>query len=827
MFEPKIELIKRLTSARGKKDYWERIPNSPKFDSVPDLFNNIDTFLSGLSDVARTNIYYTQELTTKKTEDKPHSRLGHGRRIIVTDIDHINKEKEKELIEFVLENLGLNRKKVAIISTGYGLQFVEAVEQLFVATPIIAKYYCQRCKNLEKKIWDAGFGIKFGIKKTEVDISLIDPNKLARIGGTINHKEGREDAPSVWIEKNIEPQFKTVEALLGIPTDAKLTDEEDVETQKETLKVDAVSVKQGCKFLINYLEIPPDTNEPKARAVASILKYMPDVGNDEAVDFLKRVGDRGSSEALKNCGNKGLIEKVSLITDCYSCKTIENLDPLNSCQNCPFKGKVSRPIDIKSDSFKVSESQETGFRKKINKRWIVDNESLLLYFKQKHGYFISDEAQPKKVLYQFDGRIFKPLLPSFILKFCYDYVSPKPSENERNEFLNLLSLHNMRNITDLFHKNTEGKINFQNGVLHIETGELKPHSHAAGFTYYLHCDYDKSAIASKFLHTINEWLPTQDSIETYQMFGGDILAGGKQKAHKVLILTGNGRNGKSAAAEIIDAMLGGEKSDSASIAMDADDFQKSHRMADLQTKSLVIIDEQRPYLPAGFWENLKRLSAGGKITADKKFKDSQTFNNRARFMLIVNQLSSGTAQTEGFLSRLLIVNFPRFFKPDERDPHLVETLVETEAAGIANWFIEGFRRLKRLNFQFPDSGDLRQALDEYQEETNMLYAFCKHYHIELGDPREQGFATGNLELHKIGGKVSGVWADLLYNQYVEFVKAQYHEDSWSAKKVESRQIFGRKLNQKFNKKLGIKNTKANRTVITGIRVRGFDVDCEE
>lgn len=825
----KIEIFKRKFK-RDNSDFWIKMEGAPEFDSIEQMFKEIRPYLQRLSDSDRTNLYFTQGLTSrdesKKHLSKPkynNSRAYLKQNMLLIDIDHIIKDREKELIDFVIETLGLKRERTPVVATGYGIQFSILFEQYFVADKNrTTKYFVKKCEWLESKLRESGF---IG-EKTNVDRSVADPNKLARLGDTINHKPGREDREAVFVNDTIAPQFDSVETFLNIPSQEKPDNNEPQKKDEyEELVVDSKTVEQECGFLKEMLKIPAKIHEPEVRAAASILKFL-DNGVNRAEQYFKDIRQKGDSETVSRLSDKGIVEKIAGLKF-HSCTAIKNIDTHNFCKGCPHFGKVTGPLNIQSKEFKLEKAHAAGFRKKVSRRWIVDNQALLAFFEEKFGYFISDENQPRKVLYKWDGIVFKPLLPSAIQKFCYDFVKPEPNETERNEFLNVVALHNMKNLNELFHKNTEGKINFKNGVLHIETGELKAHSHDAGFTYYLHCNYDKNAVAHRFIGVVNEWLPSQDSRDTLQMYCGDILVGGKPKAHKVMIMTGNGRNGKSAAAEIVDAMLGGEESDSASIAMNAEDFSKSHMMAELQTKALVIIDEQRPNLPAGFWENLKRLSAGGKVTADKKFKDSQTFNNRARFMIIVNQLSSGTAHTQGFLSRLLIVNFPRFFKPEERNPFLVEELVRDEAAGIANWFIDGFKRLKALNFQFPENKDLQDALDEYQEETNMLYAFCKHYHVELGDPKEQGFATGNLGLHKVEGKVSGVWADTLYNEYVKFVKAQYHEDSWSAKRVESRQIFARKLNQKFNKKLGIKNTKANRAVITGLRVRGFDVDCDE
>jgi P4 family phage/plasmid primase-like protien len=821
METPKIEIIRRKFKRDGS-DFWVRVSQTPKYDSVPELFKNVQEYLSKLNDEERTNLYYTQGYTTKDPdkEKNEHTRMYHGQNVVVWDIDHIPIENADKIIDKTCEVMGYDKLKTGIVKTGYGVQLTIAVIEKFMSNKTIKTAYKKKGQWLESKLRESG--LFEGAPKANVDLSVIDPNKLARLGGTINYKPARLSAPSVFINTNIEPQFQSVEVLLNITTEKPL-EKESTKKEKRILDIDEEAVKTHCGFLKYRLENVSDIHEPEARAVASILKTFKN-GDDLAIDFFREVRDSGDSNTVAEFDDAEIFKRVAAIEGPYSCETIAALS--DKCKGCPFK-KAGCPVNIRSEKFAVNKARESGFRVPGTARNPIGrvlHDDLLKFYVSENNYFVSEISEHQKTFYQFNGKYFEELYKAPILNFAMKHVFPSPTRDEREEFFSRVALHNAVNINNLFYHKTEGHINFNNGILDVRGGKFLDHSHEYGFTYVLPYDYDPNADCPMWKKAIGEYmLGTEENIEILQMYGGYILAGGSCDAQAILILTGGGQNGKSVYWKLLGKILGWVQG-AAFCTMKEPDFAKSHALAALRTKLMAVIEEPDPYTKSTFWEALKDYSAGGVISASLKFKNNIEFENRAKFVISMNQFSSGTAQTFGFIRRLKIVHFPHQIPDEQRIGAYEDVLLKAEGSGIVNWFIEGYRKLLKLDFKFPMNSQMKVTLEEYQTDTNMVFAFAKHIELEYGNPCDEGFATGNLNWHALLGEdKAGVFLDALYMSYNNFIKDQYGDDV-SRVRREPKNHFSRKIRQIFPKSQLVKAGPrgSQKLVLTGLRAVQVD-----
>ena len=257
----------------------------------------------------------------------------------------------------------------------------------------------------------------------------------------------------------------------------------------------------------------------------------------------------------------------------------------------------------------------------------------------------------------------------------------------------------------------------QNGLLDLETFELREFTPDLYFTFKLPVWYEPNADCPKFKKFLSEVLYPED-IPTMQEFFGYCLWR-DYNIQKAFMLIGEGSNGKSTLLRVLKKFLGPENTTSIAIqTLERDRFalgglfaKLANIYADLPDKAL--------YSTGTF----KMLTGGDAITADKKFREPFTFVNYAKLIFSANKLPEVKDNTDAFFRRWVIINFPNVFPEDKADKKLFEKITtDKEMSGILNWAIEGLKRLmKQGHFSNTKSTDeLREA---YIKMSNPLQAF--------------------------------------------------------------------------------------------------------
>ncbi len=232
-------------------------------------------------------------------------------------------------------------------------------------------------------------------------------------------------------------------------------------------------------------------------------------------------------------------------------------------------------------------------------------------------------------------------------------------------------------------------INFQNGALHVSRDGyvLKDFDKEDYLLYQLPYLYDKNAKCPQFLEFLNEVLPDKDAQKVLAEYLAYALAP-DLKYEKMLILLGQGSNGKSVIYEIVRALFGDENVSSYSL--EGLTEPKSYSRPALPEKILNYGSEMSGKIHE---EALKKLISGEKLEAREiygKIFDIQRF---ARLMNNANSLPKALLESYAVRRRLLIIPFEKIISEDKQDRHLAEKIIKTELSGILNWVLEGLSRL--------------------------------------------------------------------------------------------------------------------------------------
>lgn len=265
-------------------------------------------------------------------------------------------------------------------------------------------------------------------------------------------------------------------------------------------------------------------------------------------------------------------------------------------------------------------------------------------------------------------------------------------------------------------------ISCHNGLLHLPTGKIYPHTPNFFSNSALSYSYDQQApkpfVWLKFLQEI--WGDDQESIDTIQDIFG-YLIGVDTDQQKLFLLVGPKRSGKGTIGRIINALLGEDAVISPTLAS----LETNFGIAPLIGKSAAIIADARLGGRAdqhAIAERLLSISGEDKQTVDRKFMQAWSGRLTTRFLIMTNELPRIADASGALASRFIVLTMTKSFYGKE-DRGLTGRLLK-ELPGILNWAIEGWRRVKsRGHFIQPVSS--AEAIRDLEDLSSPIGAFLR------------------------------------------------------------------------------------------------------
>ena len=262
------------------------------------------------------------------------------------------------------------------------------------------------------------------------------------------------------------------------------------------------------------------------------------------------------------------------------------------------------------------------------------------------------------------------------------------------------------------------KIHLANGTLYIDGSFIPDKSDIVRMR--LPVNYNPDAPEATTWQAFLDQLLYPEDIPTLQEFIGYCLIP-SNKGQRMMIIKGNGGEGKSQIGAVLNSLLGMNMKDGSIGKISENRFAR----ADLEHILLCVDDDMR--MEALRQTNYVKsiVTAQGKMDLERKGKQSYQGWMFARLLAFSNgDLQALYDRSDGFYRRQLVLTTKE--KPMDRadDPDLAEKM-KAEAEGVFLWAFEGLQRLVANNFKFTESDRIQENREAVKRDNNNIFDFME------------------------------------------------------------------------------------------------------
>lgn len=417
---------------------------------------------------------------------------------------------------------------------------------------------------------------------------------------------------------------------------------------------------------------------------------------------------------------------------------IESETELNK-KNSPTDEDELEDIKVDKTTLPIVQKQlaEIGLNSNLvnesNYNWVLENDKgkksiscpiLYEFIKNNlHYIFVKNKAKESTLRYLYlngyyklvDDNEFKGIIKLFIPLLLQD-------SKIMNEIFKLLCLDlkfvEMKKLND-----NENIINFNNGILCLDTGELKPHSPEYLSTIRIPCNYKSSVITptTNYFDSFMNTLTNQDEEirKLLLQFMGVVISNVKgYRMKKSLLMTGQGNTGKSVLKNFLTKLIGEENYSS----IDLRKMESHFGRINLLNKRLVGSNDMS-YLKVVELETFKQATGSDPIHGEYKGENGINFVFNGVLWFCTNQLPKfGGDQGDWVYNRIVVVECPNVIPDEKQDKKLVEHLLE-EKDYIISLAIKELLEVIKNGYRYNIPESCNKLNEKYKDDNNSFRTF--------------------------------------------------------------------------------------------------------
>lgn len=341
-----------------------------------------------------------------------------------------------------------------------------------------------------------------------------------------------------------------------------------------------------------------------------------------------------------------------------------------------------------------------------------------------------------------------------------------PSTGKINETLKLMRINNMVYETD-----KPNKICTNSGLVDIFTGSITPYDPKEFTLFKVNCKFNNiddglnRFEGSRFEQYLKTTFQNDEEViqNVKEVFGMSLLPNPK-KFQRMVLLSGEGNNGKSLLINILKELHGGVISTVPLGAIDAKNSGGQNFDIFNMIGKNINIDADASGSRLEGTENLKKITTGDSVQLTKKNEQGASGVLNILMICAINNLPSSADKSEGFFRRFMLIPFKQHFYKNEAekkegslpvDFSLEDDIIKNEMDIVLSWALDGLEMIARNDYQPSYSKSVYNELLNYRKTTDSIFDF--------------------IEDNKEGSYVNDIKANHLYNYYVEWCKNNNHE----------------------------------------------------
>jgi putative DNA primase/helicase len=268
-----------------------------------------------------------------------------------------------------------------------------------------------------------------------------------------------------------------------------------------------------------------------------------------------------------------------------------------------------------------------------------------------------------------------------------------------------------------------------NGILNLKTLELEPFNPNHKFTFQLDITFDPQATCPNIEKAFNEIAENQEDIQTIIEVYAYCLYRSYPTA-KIIVLLGDGRNGKSTVLNLLKNFLGKDNVRNMTIQqLEHNEYSKKFlygRHANINPD----IGNKKINTHGA----VKALTGSDEIDTNVKYCDNMQFLNYAKLIFGTNDLPQADDTSDAWISRWIFIRFPHKFKSNTICPHChtqhsiikdYDKELLKESSGLLNKVLTALNHLRDNNWEFTLSDKAKNMETSYEELSDPVAGFIK------------------------------------------------------------------------------------------------------